>query len=231
MPKSWIGSRYTGYNCTSSRLRKVASEVTGPGVTTWRLVRIRPRSASTTNPVACAVVFHSVSKARTASTSIETTLLAMRSSVTAQSGLPSTTAGAPAGAPASWPGGAGGGPPGGGCAGGCAGGEVGRVVGGSVGVAVVGAAAGAAVSTGPAAPAAAAAHNRTHVHNRRRHRIRDFFLAPEQHEQPHDAKQYERHEHGGGADVLGESGQGVAFEPDPVNRRFDGAVQQFHDED
>src|SRR5579862_4665814 len=68
-------------------------EVTGPGVTTWRLVRIRPRSASTTKPVACAVEFHSVSKARARSTSIETTLLAMRSSVTAQSGFSSATAG------------------------------------------------------------------------------------------------------------------------------------------
>src|SRR5215471_14822760 len=93
MPKSWTGSRYTGYSCTSSRLRKVAMEVTGPGVTTWRLVRIRPRSASTTKPVACAVWFHSVSKARVWSTSIETTLLAMRSSVTAQSGFSSATAG------------------------------------------------------------------------------------------------------------------------------------------
>src|SRR3984885_9533094 len=92
MPKSCTGSRYTGYSCTSSRLRKVASAMTGPGVTTWRLVRIRPRSASTTKPVACAVVFHSVSNARVESTSIETTLPAMRSSVTAQSGLPSTAA-------------------------------------------------------------------------------------------------------------------------------------------
>src|SRR5262249_21963800 len=37
--------------------------------------------------------FHSVSKARVWSTSIETTLLAMRSSVTAQSGFSSATAG------------------------------------------------------------------------------------------------------------------------------------------
>src|SRR3954466_531664 len=53
---------------------------------------MRPRSASTTNPVACAVEFHSVSKARVASTLIDTTLLAIRSRVTAQSGLPSTAA-------------------------------------------------------------------------------------------------------------------------------------------
>src|SRR5678815_3438779 len=81
MPKSWIGSRYTGYSCTSSRLRNVASEVTGPGVTTWRLVRIRPRSASTTKPVACAEEFHSVSKARVWSISMATTLSATRASV------------------------------------------------------------------------------------------------------------------------------------------------------
>ena len=31
MPKSCTGSRYTGYSSTSSRLRKVASAVTGPG--------------------------------------------------------------------------------------------------------------------------------------------------------------------------------------------------------
>src|SRR5579863_9600746 len=92
MPKSCTGSRYTGYSCTSSRLRKVASAVTGPGVTTCRLVRISPRSASTTKPVAWAVVFHSVSKARVMSRSIETTLPAMRSRVTAQSGLASTAA-------------------------------------------------------------------------------------------------------------------------------------------
>src|SRR5882762_7862004 len=59
MPKSWMGSRYTGYSCTSSRLRKIACAVTGPGVTTCRFVKMSPRLASMTNPVACAVVFHS----------------------------------------------------------------------------------------------------------------------------------------------------------------------------
>src|SRR6185437_513199 len=46
----------------------------------------------TTKPVACAVSFHSVSKARTSSTLMETTLLAIRSSVAAQVGLASTAA-------------------------------------------------------------------------------------------------------------------------------------------
>src|ERR1043165_3028623 len=87
MPKSWTGSRYTGNSCTSSRLRNVASEVTGPGVTTWRLVRMRPRSASTTKPVACAEEFHSVSKARVWSISMATTLSATRASVPRQAAL------------------------------------------------------------------------------------------------------------------------------------------------
>ncbi len=52
---------------------KIASATTGPGVTTCRLVRISPRSASTTNPVAWLEEFHSVSKARVLSTRIETT--------------------------------------------------------------------------------------------------------------------------------------------------------------
>src|SRR6185312_10577251 len=51
-----------------------------------------PRFASTTKPVACAVSFHSVSKARTSSTLIDTTLLAMCSRVAAQVGLASTAA-------------------------------------------------------------------------------------------------------------------------------------------
>ena len=63
---------------------KMACAVTGPGVTTWRLVRMRPRLASMTNPVACAVVFHSVSNARVLSIWIVTTPEAMRSSVCAQ---------------------------------------------------------------------------------------------------------------------------------------------------
>src|SRR5256885_1668760 len=125
MPKSCTGSRYTGYSCTSSRFRKVASAVTGPGVTTWRLVRMRPRSASTTNPVACAVEFHSVSNARVESTLIDTTLLAIRSSVTAQSAFSSTaaaccaTCGACCPPPGSEPGG---GCTGNGCEGPCCGG-------------------------------------------------------------------------------------------------------------
>src|SRR6478735_11565441 len=99
MPKSWIRSRYTGNSCTSSRLRNVASDVTGPGVTTWRLVRMSPRSASTTKPVACAEVFHSVSKARVESILIATTPWAMRSRVARQvassrSGATGSTSGA-----------------------------------------------------------------------------------------------------------------------------------------
>src|SRR3984957_7249250 len=85
MPKSCTGSRYTGYSCTSSRLRNVASAVTGPGVTTWRLVSISPRSASTTKPVACAEVLRSVSNERAWSIWMATTLPAIRSSVAAQS--------------------------------------------------------------------------------------------------------------------------------------------------
>jgi hypothetical protein len=42
----------------------MACAVTGPGVTTCRFVKISPRLASMTKPVACAVVFHSVSNAR-----------------------------------------------------------------------------------------------------------------------------------------------------------------------
>ena len=173
------------------------------GVTTWRLVRTAlgiPRTRRLRGGVPLGV------KARTASTSMDTTLLAMRSSVTAQSGLPSTTAGAAAGAPGLLPGGPGGGPLGGGCDGARAGGAVGSVVGGSVGVAVVGAAAGApgaAVLTGPAAGGGGTQQN--HCPNGRRHRIRDFALAAEQHEQPTRRPMKERHEHGGGPDVLGES--------------------------
>src|ERR1700686_5524102 len=84
MPKSWMGSRYTGYNCTPSRLRKIACAVTGPGVTTCRFVNMSPRLASMTKPVACAVVFHSVSKARVLSIWMVTTPLAILSRVCAQ---------------------------------------------------------------------------------------------------------------------------------------------------
>ena len=42
---------------------------------------MRPRSASTTKPVACAEEFHSVSKARVWSISMATTLSATRASV------------------------------------------------------------------------------------------------------------------------------------------------------
>src|ERR1700690_3362251 len=62
----------------------MACAVTGPGVTTCRLVKMSPRLASMTKPVACAVVFHSVSKARVLSIWIVTTPVAMRSSVCAQ---------------------------------------------------------------------------------------------------------------------------------------------------
>ena len=58
--------------------------MTGPGVTTWRLVRMMPRWASTTKPVACDEVFHSVSKARAMSIWIATTPVEMRSSVRVQ---------------------------------------------------------------------------------------------------------------------------------------------------
>src|SRR6185437_12371010 len=81
-----------GWSCTTSRSRNTASAVTGPGVTTCRFVRMMPRLASTTKPVAWAVSFQSVSKARTSSTLIETTLLAIRSRVAAQVGLASPAA-------------------------------------------------------------------------------------------------------------------------------------------
>ena len=51
-PKSWMGSRYRGCTFTSSRFRNTASAVMGPVLTTCRLVRMIPRRASTTNPVA-----------------------------------------------------------------------------------------------------------------------------------------------------------------------------------
>ena len=77
---------------------KMACAVTGPGVTTWRLVNMRPRFASMTKPVACPVVFHSVSKARVLSICIVTTPLAIRSRVCAQlageAGMPGATMGA-----------------------------------------------------------------------------------------------------------------------------------------
>src|SRR5580704_2439880 len=208
MPKSCTGSRYTGYSCTSSRLRKVASAVTGPGVTTWRLVRIRPRSASTTKPVACAVAFHSVSKARTRSMSIETTLPAMRSSVTAQSGLASTAAACCAicGSAA----------PTGGAVSGCG-------------------AAGA--GTGPAGAGAGsdAAHTAAQPRNAannvsRTGAKRGGSLSSEEDQQPHRGKQHERHQYRGGADVLGESGERVALEADAVHGRLDGAVDELDDE-
>src|SRR5579862_7239740 len=222
MPKSCTGSRYTGYSCTSSRLRKVASAVTGPGVTTWRLVRIRPRSASTTKPVACAVVFHSVSKARVWSTSMDTTLLAMRSSVSAQSGLPSTAAA---------------------CCAACAacdsvGGPLGGP-GGAVGRLGCGTAAAGVLLSGVAGESAAArvsawpthsAETRTHRHAARENPSKTvFILTAEQHQQPHGDQEYERHEHRGRADVLGESGERVVLKGDAVHGRFDGAVQQLHD--
>src|SRR5580698_1928375 len=219
MPKSCTGSRYTGYSCTSSRLRKVASEVTGPGVTKWRLVRIRPRSASMTKPVACAVVFHSVSKARVWSTSIDTTLGAMRSSVTAQSGLPSTATAACAalGWPVSPAGGGGPGAFGGGCAGGTA-------------VAMLGV---AGAATGPAASHSAVQDSSRRLKHRRcRRRIRfSGFLAAKQHDQPHHHEQHEGHQNCRRTDVLGESGELVALQSDAIDGGLDGAVQQFHDED
>jgi hypothetical protein len=70
-----------------------------PGVTTWRLVRIRPRSASTTKPVAWVDMFQLVSKARGASMRMVTTLGAMRSSVARQAeGSAATSAAASGGA-------------------------------------------------------------------------------------------------------------------------------------
>ena len=70
-----------GVSRTSSLFRKTASAMTGPGVTTWRLVRIIPRSASTTKPVACEEAFHSVSNARVLSMRIDTTPDEIRSRV------------------------------------------------------------------------------------------------------------------------------------------------------
>src|SRR6185369_17796324 len=93
MPKSCTGSRYTARSSTSSRLRKVASAITGPGVTTWRLVSISPRSASITNPVAWADTLRSVSKERVWSIWIVTTLVAIRSRVLAQSAGGATSLG------------------------------------------------------------------------------------------------------------------------------------------
>ena len=61
-PKSWIGSRYSGYTGSSSLFRKTASAVIGPGLTTCLLVRIRPLSLSTINPVAKLDPADSVSK-------------------------------------------------------------------------------------------------------------------------------------------------------------------------
>ncbi len=72
---------------TSSRFWNTAVATTGPGVTTCRLVRISPRSASTTNPVAWLDWFHSVSKARVWSISIVTTAGAMRDSVWSQASV------------------------------------------------------------------------------------------------------------------------------------------------
>src|SRR5580698_2134344 len=222
MPKSCTGSRYTGYSCTSSRLRKVASEVTGPGVTTWRLVRIRPRSASTTNPVACAVVFHSVSNARVWSTSIDTTLGAMCSSVTAQSGLPSTATAACAAL--GWPvSPAGGGGPG----------AAGALAGGGEGTAVVAVLGVAGAATGPAPWHRAVTDSSRRLRHRgcgRRIRLR-AFLAAKQHDQPHHHEQHEGHEDRRGADVLGKPGELVALQSDAIDRGLDGAVEQFHDED
>jgi hypothetical protein len=70
---------------TSSWFKNTASATTGPDITTCRFVRIRPRSASTTKPVAWLDMFQLVSKARGASTRMVTTLGAMRSSVARQS--------------------------------------------------------------------------------------------------------------------------------------------------
>src|ERR1700733_10999669 len=156
MPKSCTGSRYTGYSCTSSRLRNVASAVTGPGVTTWRLVSISPRSASTTKPVACAELLRSVSNERDWSICIATTLPAMRSSVAAQSAADASSAAGTAAAGGIFggvgaPGAAGAGatpsPPGGGLAavgGGGAGGAGGAAAAGGVGPASAAAAAASA---------------------------------------------------------------------------------------
>src|SRR5579863_9067732 len=185
MPKSCTGSRYTGYSCTSSRLRKVASAVTGPGVTTCRLVWIRPRSASTTKPVACAVVFHSVSKARVRSTLLEITLGAMRSSVTAQSGFSSTATAACAGL-GRWPVS----PPGGGGPGVTSGGAPGLAFAGGGGSAGAAATSAAVVEApGACGICASAAHEKKSRHSPRGRRrlMRDAFLTTDEHDQPDDA--------------------------------------------
>src|SRR3984885_922598 len=221
MPKSCTGSRYTGYSCSSSRLRKVASAMTGPGVTTWRLVRIRPRSASTTKPVACAVVFHSVSKARVESTSIDTTLPAIRSSVSAQSGLPSIAAACCAAGLGAVSAGAGA----------CAAGGLGGPWDEGCGTAADGVAGVPAAVSGPAAWHRLSEHSSRHSHAGARYRIKDVSSAAEQHEQPYRAQQHEGHEYRGGADVLGQSRQRMPLEADAVDGRLDGAVEQFHDQD
>src|SRR5207237_9985570 len=101
-------------------LREGGLRGNGPGVQAGAVGGVRAASAVNTKPVACAVEFHSVSNARVESTSIDTTLPAMRSSVSAQSGLPSTAAGCAtaAGGMPTPPGFAGRTPAGGGAAGG-----------------------------------------------------------------------------------------------------------------
>src|SRR5688572_16372972 len=190
MPKSWIGSRYSGYSCTSSRLRKVASEVTGPGVTTCRLVNTRPRSASITKPVACEELFHSVSKARVESILMATTLWAMRSSVAAQGassrrGAVTSSAATVAGRPA--PGAR-----------------------GTPGSGVTAGAGGTLCAT--ASPAANNIEADSNCSTR-------FFMDEPleiQNQQPGQPQQHERREDGSRADVLGKSGQLVMLEPDSI---------------
>src|SRR6185312_798090 len=126
--------------------------------------------------------------------SIDTTLLAIRSRVTAQSGLPSTAAACCAICTACCP------APGGGTGGACAGiGCEGPCwAGGGCCTAVVDAPGGSRPSLTDATQASR--------HNQRTlGRIAILLKLPaEQNEQPDGAQEYERHEDGGRADVFGE---------------------------
>src|SRR6185436_9330266 len=203
MPKSWIGSRYTGNSCTSSRLRNVASEVTGPGVTTWRLVRMRPRSASTTKPVACAEEFHSVSKARVWSISMATTLSATRASVPRQAALSPSLCGSCAWVEAD-------------CAAICCCADCGCAP--------------CAITRGSEA---GTANNRPRMTIRRKFMRSPSIVracsAP-QHQDPYHREQCQRHQHRRGTNVLGETRELVALEADAIHRGLDGTVEQFHDQ-
>src|SRR5262245_20405835 len=203
MPKSWMGSRYTGYSCTSSRFRKVASEVTGPGVTTWRLVRMRPRSASTTKPVACAEEFHSVSKARVWSISMATTLSATRASVPRQAALSPSLCGMAACVAAD-------------CAPTCCCADCGAGPCAMAGV----------TNNRPSSRMRRSDMLSPMLCPRKIVRPRS---APE-HQHPDHGEQCQRREHGCRTDVLREPRERVALEADAIDRGLDGTVEELHDQ-